>query len=191
MYAGDKVRAAVRAAITRVVYVCVCVCVLCVRDECYRVVVWGGLRGCCWVRLAKRVEAQAAGWLPGVTDSDVSDAASCLCSLHLPRSLPHSPPLQQQHSRCLSRTPYHTSLPLFALLQLTLYLRLLAEYPASKTASGVEVTVPLPRSVQRVHCETGKQCSATVLPACLQRRCVHETAAFPCSCLPWHQSQPL
>ncbi|KAL4857960.1 AP-4 complex subunit mu [Chlorella vulgaris] len=44
--------------------------------------------------------------------------------------------------------------------KLTLYLRLLAEYPASKTASGVEVTVPLPRSVQRVHCETGEQCNA-------------------------------
>lgn len=40
--------------------------------------------------------------------------------------------------------------------QLTLYLRLLAEYPATKTATGVEVTVPLPRSVQRVHCETGE-----------------------------------
>lgn len=38
--------------------------------------------------------------------------------------------------------------------KLTLYLRLLAEYPATKIATGVEVTVPLPRSVQRVHCET-------------------------------------
>ncbi|KAL4442926.1 hypothetical protein ABPG77_008417 [Micractinium sp. CCAP 211/92] len=38
--------------------------------------------------------------------------------------------------------------------KLTLYLRLLAEYPAAKTATGVEVTVPLPRSVVRVHCET-------------------------------------
>lgn len=37
--------------------------------------------------------------------------------------------------------------------KVTLYLRLLAEYPAAKTATGVEVTVPLPRSVQRVHCE--------------------------------------
>ncbi|EFN58567.1 hypothetical protein CHLNCDRAFT_140708 [Chlorella variabilis] len=41
-------------------------------------------------------------------------------------------------------------------LGVTLYLRLLAEYPAAKTATGVEVTVPLPRSVQRVHCEAGE-----------------------------------
>ena len=38
--------------------------------------------------------------------------------------------------------------------KLTLYIRLRAEYEASKIASGVEITVPLPRSVQRVHCET-------------------------------------
>lgn len=58
-------------------------------------------------------------------------------------------------SRCPSRPsatlPSHPP----SYVQLTLYLRLLAEYPASKTATGVEVTVPLPRSVQRVHCETG------------------------------------
>ena len=38
--------------------------------------------------------------------------------------------------------------------KLTLYIRLRAEYEPSKNASGVEVTVPLPRGVQRVHCET-------------------------------------
>ena len=46
--------------------------------------------------------------------------------------------------------------PLCYPLQLTLYLRLLAEYPATKTATGVEIVVPLPRTVQRVHCETGE-----------------------------------
>lgn len=40
--------------------------------------------------------------------------------------------------------------------KLTLYLRLLAEYPPAKSASGVEVVVPLPRAVQRVHFETGE-----------------------------------
>ena len=40
--------------------------------------------------------------------------------------------------------------------KVTLYLRLLAEYPAAKTATGVEITVPLPATVQRVHCETGE-----------------------------------
>jgi hypothetical protein len=39
--------------------------------------------------------------------------------------------------------------------KLTLYLRLLAEYPAPKSATGVEVVVPMPRAVQRVHFETG------------------------------------
>lgn len=63
------------------------------------------------------------------------------------------------------RTQHATAAPCFSCvtfgvhlscpLQLTLYLRLLAEYPATKTATGVEITVPLPRSVQRVHCETG------------------------------------
>lgn len=38
--------------------------------------------------------------------------------------------------------------------KVTLYVRLRAEYNASKTATNVEVTVPLPASVQRVHCET-------------------------------------
>lgn len=37
--------------------------------------------------------------------------------------------------------------------KLTLYLRILAEYPATKTATGVEVRIPLPRSVQRVNLE--------------------------------------
>lgn len=39
--------------------------------------------------------------------------------------------------------------------KLTLYLRLLAEYPPGKAATGVEVVVPLPRAVQRVHFELG------------------------------------
>jgi AP-4 complex subunit mu-1 len=47
--------------------------------------------------------------------------------------------------------------------KLTLYLRLLAEYPATKTATGVEITVPLPRSVQRVHCETDAPNEAKLL----------------------------
>lgn len=38
--------------------------------------------------------------------------------------------------------------------KLTLFVRLRPEFEPSKTASGVELTVPLPRSVQRVHCET-------------------------------------
>ena len=38
--------------------------------------------------------------------------------------------------------------------KLTLYLRIRAEYDRSKVASGLELTVPLPKSVQRVHCET-------------------------------------
>jgi AP-4 complex subunit mu-1 len=38
--------------------------------------------------------------------------------------------------------------------KMTLFIRIRAEYEATKTASGVEVTVPLPPSVQRVHCET-------------------------------------
>lgn len=38
--------------------------------------------------------------------------------------------------------------------KLTLYLRLRAEYPANKAATGVEVRLPLPRAVQRVHLET-------------------------------------
>ena len=42
-------------------------------------------------------------------------------------------------------------------LQITLYIRLLAEYPPTKTATAVEVVVPLPKSVQRVHCELGEQ----------------------------------
>jgi hypothetical protein len=39
--------------------------------------------------------------------------------------------------------------------RLTLYLRLLAEFPLSKVATAVEVVVPLPRCVQRARCETG------------------------------------
>ncbi len=38
--------------------------------------------------------------------------------------------------------------------KMTLFIRIRAEYESSKTASGVEVTIPLPPSVQRVHCET-------------------------------------
>ena len=38
--------------------------------------------------------------------------------------------------------------------KMTLFIRLRAEYEPTKTATGVEVVVPLPPSVQRVHCET-------------------------------------
>lgn len=83
----------------------------------------------------------------------------------------------------------HLSCP----LQLTLYLRLLAEYPATKTATGVEITVPLPRSVQRVHCETGgcagswAGCSGPVACAAGWRlsnvQCADErTGRLPCWC---------
>ncbi|GAB4820763.1 hypothetical protein N2152v2_007809 [Parachlorella kessleri] len=41
--------------------------------------------------------------------------------------------------------------------KLTLYLRLLAEYPPTKAATGVEVVVPMPRAVQRVHFETDSE----------------------------------
>ena len=37
--------------------------------------------------------------------------------------------------------------------KLTLYVRLRAEFPVNKTATGVEVTIPLPSGVERVHCE--------------------------------------
>ena len=39
--------------------------------------------------------------------------------------------------------------------KLTLYLRVRAEFPVTKTATSVEVRVPLPRAVQRVNLETG------------------------------------
>jgi AP-4 complex subunit mu-1 len=38
--------------------------------------------------------------------------------------------------------------------KMTLFIRLRTEYESTKIASGVEITVPLPPSVQRVHCET-------------------------------------
>lgn len=37
--------------------------------------------------------------------------------------------------------------------KLTLHLRLRAEFSVNKTATGVEVTIPLPSGVERVHCE--------------------------------------
>jgi len=42
----------------------------------------------------------------------------------------------------------------YSVEKLTLYVRLRAEFPASKTATGVEVTIPLPEGVLRVLCET-------------------------------------
>ncbi|RMZ52889.1 hypothetical protein APUTEX25_001008 [Auxenochlorella protothecoides] len=46
--------------------------------------------------------------------------------------------------------------------KLTLYVRLRAEFPPSKTATGVELRLPLPRSVQRVHVETDGARPATL-----------------------------
>lgn len=37
--------------------------------------------------------------------------------------------------------------------KLTLYVRLRAEYESTKTATGIEVTIPLPGAVERVHCD--------------------------------------
>lgn len=44
--------------------------------------------------------------------------------------------------------------------KLTLYIKLRAEFETSKLASGVEVTIPLPASVERVHCETDSTISS-------------------------------
>ena len=70
----------------------------------------------------------------------------CSCSSSRPLPAPCLPP---------PAAPYRPP------LQVTLYLRLLAEYPAAKCATGVEITVPLPRTVQRVHCETGEERGGT------------------------------
>ncbi len=38
-------------------------------------------------------------------------------------------------------------------MQAVVSLRLWSDIPADKSASGLEVEVPMPRQVQRVHCE--------------------------------------
>ena len=100
---------------------------------------------------------------------------------------PTSPTLTRAHTHASTTPqsapfPSHTAAhppgpaPCLCAAQVTLYLRLLAEYPAAKTATGVEVTVPLPRSVQRVHCEAGEGVQAAV---CV---CVWWWGGAACTC---------
>ena len=82
------------------------------------------------------------------------------CFSHPPARSPHPPTHPPTHRSSRSFRPPFRVYPLVeedihSGDKLTLYLRLLAEYPPTKTATGVEVVVPLPRSVLRVHCETG------------------------------------
>lgn len=49
--------------------------------------------------------------------------------------------------------------------KLTLYIRLRAEHEPTKVASGVEVAVPMPPSIQRVHCEVDTPAEASLLAA--------------------------
>ena len=48
--------------------------------------------------------------------------------------------------------------------KVTLFIRLRAEYESSKTATGVEVTIPLPSSVERVHCDTDSSSGGSTAP---------------------------